>query len=184
MNTTVRQHPNAALTPIARRKMADLMLKHGWSVKATAERFQVSVKTARRWRDRYTSGGTAGLLGRSSRPRTSPRSTSAVEQAEVIELRQHRRRGAAWIGSEVGLAASTVQKILNNAGLGHLRRGDRATRTPPKRYVRERPGELVHVDVKKLVASIPDGGRLENPRTRQSRPPTACRIRLRPQCCR
>ena len=55
------------------------------------------------------------------------------------------------------LVASTVQKILNNAGLGLLRRAGRATRTPPKRYVRERPGELVHVDVKKL-ASIPDGG--------------------------
>ncbi|MDE0269562.1 MAG: leucine zipper domain-containing protein, partial [Acidimicrobiaceae bacterium] len=157
VNTTIRQHPNAALTPIARRKMADLMLAGGWSVKATAERFQVSVKTARRWRDRYACEGSSGLLDRSSRPRTSPGSTPAVKQAEVIELRQHRRRGAAWIGHEVGLAASTVQKILNKAGLGCLRRGDRATRTPSRRYVRDHPGELVHVDIKKL-ASIPDGG--------------------------
>ena len=104
MNTTVRQHPNAALTPIARRKMADLMLAGGWSVKATAERFQVSVKTARKWRDRYTSEGTAGLLDRSSRPRRSPKSTPAVKQAEVIKLRQHRRRGAAWIGHEVAFS--------------------------------------------------------------------------------
>ena len=66
MNTTVRQHPNAALTPIARRKMADLMLAGGWSVKATAERFQVSVKTARKWRDRYIREGSSGLLDRSA----------------------------------------------------------------------------------------------------------------------
>ena len=157
VNTIVRQHPNAALTPIARHKMAVLMLEDGWSVKATAERFQVSVKTARKWRDRYTSEGTAGLKDRSSRPKTSPKATPAVKQTEVIELRKQRRRGAAWIGHEVGLAASTVQKILRRAGLGHLRYGDRATQVPPMRYVRERPGELVHIDIKKL-ASIPDGG--------------------------
>ena len=75
----------------------------------------------------------------------------------MVKLCQQHRRGAAWIGREVGLAASTVQKILNKAGLGHLRRGDSATRTPPMRYVSERPGELVHIDVKKL-ASILDGG--------------------------
>ncbi|MDE0267675.1 MAG: leucine zipper domain-containing protein [Acidimicrobiaceae bacterium] len=83
VNTIVRQHSNAVLTPIARRKMADLMLEHAWSVRATAERFQVSVKTAPEWCDRYICEGSSGLLDRSSRSRTSPMSTPAAKQAEV-----------------------------------------------------------------------------------------------------
>jgi transposase InsO family protein len=78
----------------------------------------------------------------------------------VIRLRRKRRWGADRIGFEVGLAASTVQNILNQAGLGRLDRGDRATSgsgSRPQRYQREHPGELIHVDVKKL-AGIPDGG--------------------------
>ena len=88
VNTIVRQHPNAALTSIARRKMVDLMLEDGWSVEATAERFQVCAKTARKWRDRFISEGTTGLLDRSSRPRTSPRTTPAAKQTEVIKLQR------------------------------------------------------------------------------------------------
>ncbi len=76
----------------------------------------------------------------------------------MIRLRRKRRWGADHIGHEEGLAASTVQNILHRAGLGRLDRGDRATSTaPPRRYQRERPGELIHVDIKKL-AGIPDGG--------------------------
>ena len=77
----------------------------------------------------------------------------------MIELRRRRRWGADHIAHETGLAASTVQNILNREGLGRLDRGDRAAapRPPVRRYQRERPGELLHVDVKKL-AGIPDGG--------------------------
>jgi transposase InsO family protein len=76
----------------------------------------------------------------------------------VIHLRLKRRWGADHIGFKVGLAASTVQNILNAAGLGRLDRGDRATnREPVRRYQRDTPGELIHVDIKKLGA-IPDGG--------------------------
>jgi transposase InsO family protein len=76
----------------------------------------------------------------------------------VLHLRNKRRWGADHIAFEVGLAASTVQKILNSAGVGRLDRGDRATRGEPvRRYQRQRPGELIHVDIKKL-AGIPDGG--------------------------
>ena len=75
-----------------------------------------------------------------------------------MELRRRRRWGADHIAAEVGLAASTVQSILVAAGAGRLDRGDRAERRePPRRYVRDNPGELVHLDVKKLAA-IPDGG--------------------------
>ena len=77
---------------------------------------------------------------------------------KVLWLRRKRRWGADHIGYEVGLAASTVQNILNAAGEGRLDRGDRATnREPVRRYQRDLPGELIHVDVKKL-AGIPDGG--------------------------
>jgi transposase InsO family protein len=78
---------------------------------------------------------------------------------QVVQLRRRRRWGADRIGFVVGLAASTVQRILTEAGLGRLDRGDRATNTEPvRRYERERPGELIHVDIKKLAAIPPGGG--------------------------
>lgn len=159
MDKARTQHPNAALTPRMRRTMAVCVTEGRWSVAAAAERFQVDPKTVRNQRDRYLAEGEAGLLDRLSRPRSCPGRTSDAKRAKVIELRLRRRWGADHIAHEVKLAASTVQNILNRAGLGRLDRGDRATapRPPPRRYQRERPGELVHVDVKKL-AGIPDGG--------------------------
>ena len=138
--------------------MVDCVLSHGWTVEATAERFQVDAKTVRKWRDRFRTEGQAGLNDRSSRPRRSPNRTPRRLRRRVIYLRRKYRWGADHIGHEVGLAASTVQNILNHVGLGRLDRGDRATNTPaPQRYQRDLPGELIHVDVKKLAA-IPDGG--------------------------
>jgi transposase InsO family protein len=155
------QHPNAPLTPQGRRRMVDCVVIAGWSVTATAERFQVDAKTVRKWRDRFLAEGEGGLQDRSSRPRRSPNRTPRRLRSEVVRLRRKRRWGAAHIGFEVGLASSTVQSILNGSGLGRLDRGDRATdtgrRARPQRYERQRPGELIHVDVKKL-AGIPDGG--------------------------
>ena len=97
------------------------------------------------------------MFDRSSRPHTSPNRTPDDCRRRIIEIRKQRRWGADHIGFEVGRAASTVQKILTNEGLGRLDSGDRATKDPVVRYQRDRPGELVHVDVKKL-AGIPDGG--------------------------
>ncbi len=152
------QHPNAPLTPEGRRRMVNCVLSHGWTVEATAERFQVDAKTVRKWRERFRAEGVTGLWDRSSRPLRSPNRTPRRLRRRVIHLRGKHRWGADHIGHEVGLAASTVQNILNRAGVGRLDRGDRATNTtPPQRYQRERPGELIHVDVKKLAA-IPDGG--------------------------
>jgi transposase InsO family protein len=160
MSNGRRQHPNAPLTPAGRRRMVDCVVAAGWSVTVTAERFQVDAKTVRKWRDRFLAEGELGLQDRSSRPRRSPNRTPRRLRGEVIRLRRKRRWGAAHIGFEVGLAASTVQVILRREGLGRLDRGDRATATPPvrpRRYQRQRPGELIHVDVKKL-AGIPPGG--------------------------
>ncbi len=153
------QHPNAPLTPEGRRRMVACVMAQGWSIAATAKRFQVDPKTVRKWRDRYLIEGDAGLVDRSSRPHRSLNRTPRWLRQRVIQLRLRRRWGADHIGHEVGLAASTVRHILHRAGLGRLDRGDRATGTRqcPQRYQRERPGELIHVDVKKL-AGIADGG--------------------------
>ena len=157
--TSVRQHPNAPLTPEGRRRMVACVLDQGWTIEATADRFQVDAKTVRRWRDRYLAEGDAGLQDRSSRPHRSPNRTPRQMRRKVCRIRKKRRWGADHIAHEVGLAASTVQNILNQAGLGRLDRGDRATdtNTKPVRYQRENPGELIHVDIKK-IAGIPDGG--------------------------
>ena len=152
------QHPNAPLTPEGRRRMVDCVIERGWTIEATAHRFQVDAKTVRKWRDRYLAEGETGLLDRSSRPHSSPNRTPRATRRQVVRMRCKRRWGADHIGHELGLAASTVQSILNSEGLGRLDRGDRATDTEPvRRYQRERPGELIHVDVKK-IAGIPNGG--------------------------
>ena len=156
MLKATRQHPNAVMTPAGRARMVRCVVEQKWTIEATAERFQVDAKTVRKWRDRHLVEGPEGLLDRSSRPHSSPSATAAEKRAEVLELRAHRRIGAGHIAHLVGLAPSTVQSILVTAGVGRLDRGDRAT-APTLRYQRERPGELIHVDIKKLAA-IPQGG--------------------------
>jgi transposase InsO family protein len=160
MTQATRQHPNAALTVRKRRDMVDCVLVNGWSVAATARRFQIDLKTVRKWVCRFQEEGESGLHDRSSRPHSSPWSTPPEKRAEILELRAQRRHGAAHLAHLVGLAPSTVQSILNEAGVGRLDRGDRATHPDHRgvvRYLRDRPGELVHVDIKKLPG-IPDGG--------------------------
>lgn len=157
INGRTPQHPNATLTPKQRRKMVGCVLERRWSVEMTAERFQVDAKTVRKWRDRFLAEGDAGLLDRSSRPRCSPNRTPTRLRRRVLHLRRTRRWGADHIAHELGMAPSTVGAILRAAGENRLDRGDRATREPARRYQRERPGELIHVDVKKIGA-IPDGG--------------------------
>ncbi len=151
------QHPNAVLTPNGRRRMVACVLEGGWTVAATAERFQIDAKTVRKWRDRFLVEGPVGLLDRTSRPRRSPNKTSLRGRRAVIRLRRRNRWGASHIAHETGLASSTVQRILNEAGLGRLDLGDRATAAPVLRYQRDCPGELIHVDIKK-IAAIPTGG--------------------------
>ena len=158
------QHANRAARqraarPRGRRRMVDCVLVKKGSVEATAERFQVDAKTVRKWMRRFREEGVGGLQDRSSRPRSCPWATSPAKRQEVLELRRRRRWGADHIAHVVGLARSTVQSILTAAGVGRLDRGDRATAAPDpvRRYQREHPGELVHVDIKKL-AGIPEGG--------------------------
>jgi transposase InsO family protein len=138
--------------------MVACVLEQRWTIEATADRFQVDAKTVRKWRDRFLAEGDAGLHDRSSRPHRSPNQTRPKLRDKVLQLRRRHRWGADHIAHETGLAASTVQNILNAAGVGRLDRGDRATNTETvRRYQREHPGELIHVDVKK-IGGIPNGG--------------------------
>lgn len=152
------QHPNAVLTPAGRRRMVACVIVRGWTIEATAERFQLDAKTVRKWRDRFLAEGAAGLLDRSSRPHRSPARTAEPVRQQVVALRRRHRWGADHIGHELGLAASTVGAILRAEGLGRLDIGDRTSAEQVRRYQRDRPGELIHVDVKKVAAVPPGGG--------------------------
>ena len=156
MSKARTQHPNASLTPRGRLKMVKTVLEDGWPVAAAAERFQVDPKTVRKWRDRFLAEGAPGLQDRSSRPKRSPARTPDDKTEQVIRMRKEYRWGPARIGYQLGLASSTAHRIITAAGLGRLDQGDRAT-ARPQRYQRELPGELIHIDIKKLVG-IPKGG--------------------------
>lgn len=84
------QHPNAVLTPEGRRRIVACVLDRGWTLEATAERFQVDAKTVRKWRDRQVAEGEAGLFDRSSRPRRSPNRIPRACRRQVIRLRKRR----------------------------------------------------------------------------------------------
>ncbi len=150
-------HANAPLTERGRLRLARCVVDEGWSLRRAAERFQVSHNTARRWATRYRQQGPAGMVDRSSRPHTSPARTPAPTERKVVHLRAKRRWGPARIAGRLGLAASTCHAILRRHGVARLAHLDRATGVPVRRYERTAPGDLVHVDVKKL-GNIPDGG--------------------------
>ena len=97
------QHPNAVLTPMGRRRMVVCVLNDGWTIEATAQRFQVDAKTVRKWRDRFVADGLDGLQDRSSRPHRSPNQTSLTVQGHGVALRRRHRWGADPIGHELEL---------------------------------------------------------------------------------
>jgi transposase InsO family protein len=150
-------HRNAPLTPTGRLRLARCVIDDGWPLRRAAERFQVSHTTAARWAGRYRRHGAAGLHDRSSRPHHSPRRTPAFVEKRVLRMRREHRIGPLRLAARTGVAASTAHRILQRHGLPPLATLDRATGDPVRRYERSRPGELVHIDVKKL-GRIPDGG--------------------------
>jgi transposase InsO family protein len=133
------------------------VVEDGWPLRRAAERFQVSPTTAKRWADRYRQLGEPGMQDRSSRPHSSPRQTPTRTERRIIKVRLARRWGPARIAYLLGLNPSTVHRVLTRYGLARLTHLDRATGLPIRRYEHEHPGDLVHVDVKKL-GNIPDGG--------------------------
>lgn len=150
-------HANAPLTELGRLRLARCVVDEGWSLRRAAQRFQVSHNTAARWAARYRQHGPAAMVDRSSRPRRSPRRTPAPVERKVLHLRVKKRWGPARIGGRLGLVPSTVHKVLTRHRVPRLAHLDRATGAPVRRYEKSAPGELVHVDVKKL-GNIPDGG--------------------------
>jgi len=124
----------------------------------------VSRKCVKTWIDRYAAEGEAGLQDRSSRPHRSPTRTSPQIERQVLEMRRRERWGQDLIGPELGVPARTVSRILRRHHAPYLRHLDpitgqviKASKSTAVRYERERPGELVHMDVKK-IGRIPDGG--------------------------
>ena len=150
-------HANAALTPRARLKLARLIVDDGWPVARAAERFEVSWPTAKRWADRYRQGGAAGMADRSSRPHRQPTRTPAPLVRKIVHKRWKHRLGPVAIGAELGVPASTVHAVLVRCRINRLSHIDRRTGEPIRRYEHPAPGDLLHVDVKK-VGNIPDGG--------------------------
>ena len=150
-------HVIAALTPRARLRLARLIVELGWSIPRAAERYDVSWKTAKKWADRFRAEGPAGMVDRSSRPHRQPNRTPVPVVRKIVHLRWKQRLGAVEIGDRLGMASSTVHAVLVRCRINRLTHIDRATGEPIRRYEHEHPGDLIHVDVKKL-GRVPDGG--------------------------
>jgi transposase InsO family protein len=138
---------NARICPHSRRLAVDRVEREGWTLAAAAEAAGVSVRTVSKWRRRYRVEGAPGLLDRCSVPSLVPARTSEERVALIAALRRLRMTGAE-IAEALAMPTSTVSGILTRSGLGKLSRLEPVE--PANRYEKQRPGELVHVDVKKL----------------------------------
>jgi len=139
-------HKNARLTPLGRERMVKMVLG-GQPPQAVSEAVGVCPRTVRKWVKRYESEGLAGLQDRSSRPQRLHRPTPQPVIERIETLRRRRLTGQA-IAAEVGVSPATVSRVLKRLGLNRL--SALAPAEPVRRYERERPGELIHIDIKKL----------------------------------
>src|SRR4051812_133460 len=142
----MKLHANAALSLTQRRRMVARVLEQGWSIKAAAAAAETSEKTCGKWVARYRAAREIGLLDRSSAPRLVANRTDERRVQAIAALRRLRFTGPE-IAELLGMPLSTVSGILTRIGLGRL---GRLGLEPAERYERERPGELIHIDVKKL----------------------------------
>jgi transposase InsO family protein len=152
------------LTVHGRALLVERIIEDQRPVAHVAAEMGVSRQCAHRWVRRFEKEGISGLADRSSRPHRCPRRTSVVTETAVIAARHSSRRGQDWIGAELGVPARTVSAILRRHHVPYLRDCDpltgvpiRASKSTAVRYERDRPGELIHMDVKK-IGRIPDGG--------------------------
>ena len=139
-------HKNARLTPRGRERIVR-QVASGQTPEAVAEAVGVCPRTVRKWVDRYRREGLAGLLDRSSRPHRLRQPTPQAVAEEVERLRRQRWTGK-QIAAETGVSPATVSRVLRRLGLNKLSALEPAE--PVRRYERERPGELIHLDIKKL----------------------------------
>lgn len=148
-------HANAALTPRARLRVAQLVVDQHVPISEVAARFQCSWPTVARWARRYAAG--EAMTDRTSRPRSMPAKTDPATTRRIVSLRLRRRVGPVQLAAATGVAPATAHRVLVRCGLNRLSHVDRATGEPVRRYEHERPGAMLHVDVKKF-GNIPDGG--------------------------
>ena len=158
-------HKNARLTPLSRAELVRRVLQDGHSKAAVAAAFGVCPKTVAKWVERSQKEGPDGLLDRSSRPQRSPRQTQNEAIARIETLRRERHTGQ-QIAKEVGVSTTTVSRVLHRLGLN--RRESLEPAEPVRRYERERPGEIIHIDIKKLGRFNKIGHRISGDRQGQS----------------
>jgi transposase len=157
-------HRNARLTVHGRRLLVQRVRDQGMPISHVAKAMGVSRQCAHRWVARFDAEGEAGLEDRSSRPRRTPTKTPRRIERRVLAARVEHRRGQDWLAGELGVPARTISRILRRHQVPHLAVCDplsgeviRSSKSTAVRYERDRPGELVHLDVKK-IGRIPDGG--------------------------
>jgi transposase InsO family protein len=161
MNT----HKNAPLTPKGREAMVRSVIEGGLSKAAAARQFNTTAKTVAKWVGRFRAEDVEGLRDRSSRPLSLPSQTPPATCAVVEALRRQRHTGK-QIAAEVGLSPATVSRVLRRLGLNRIR--DLEPVEPVRRYERAAPGEMIHIDIKKLGRFERIGHRITGDRTRQS----------------
>jgi transposase InsO family protein len=157
-------HKNARLTPLGRARLVNMVVG-GQAPKAVSEAVGVCPRTVRKWVARYHAEGLAGLQDRSSRPQRLYRPIPQEVVERIEKLRRQRLTGKA-IAAETGVCAATVSRVLRRLGLNRLSALEPAA--PPRRYERDRPGELIHIDIKKLGKFNRIGHRITGDRTGQS----------------
>jgi transposase InsO family protein len=160
-------HSRAKTNPRSRELVVQRVQAEGWSRREAAEALGLSVRTVAKWLRRHRQEGLPGLRDRTSRPHSSPTRISEILRMRVLELRQKRLVGRE-ISETTGLPRATVSRILRKAGLGRLRCLEPPE--PPNRYEHKHPGDLLHIDIKKLGRIVGGPGhRVHGDRTRRSR---------------
>jgi transposase InsO family protein len=150
-------HRRPRLTSFGRELLVQRVLLEGWRPVVAAEAMGVSRATAYKWLQRYRVEGWPGLEDRSSRPLRSPRRLAPLEEERILELRRRRKLGPHRLAAILGIPRSTCYAVLRRRQMHRLDWIDRPTGLVIRRYERAAPGELIHVDVKKL-GRIPEGG--------------------------
>src|SRR5262245_27970492 len=158
-------HKNARLTPKGREEMVRAVVDYGLTKAAAARQFNTTSKTVGKWVERFRAEGVDGLRDRSSRPLSSPGQTPAAICAAVESLRRQRRTGK-QIAAELAISPATVSRILWRLGLNRLNALEPAE--PVRRYERAKPGEMIHIDIKKLGRFNRIGHRITGDRKGQS----------------
>ena len=156
-------HKNARLTPHGRERLAQMIVS-GQTPEAASEAAGVCPRTGRKWRDRFEQEGLAGLQDRSSRPKRLRQPTPPEVVERIASLRRQRMPGQE-IATTVGVSPATVSRVLKRLGLSKLSALEPAE--PPRRYEREQPGEMIHIDIKKLGKFNQIGHRITGDRSGQ-----------------